>query len=99
MPYPGCAGCSGSMDTFSALTTTSSQELCEAITDAIPGQGWYDDTNGEIGDICAWKTKKLGQHRPVGMVEQGEQVRIARRTARSIEMLVGLQRAAVANTT
>ena len=43
-----------------ALTTTSSHELCEAITDPIPGQGWYDDVNGEIGDICAWKTKKLG---------------------------------------
>jgi len=27
--------------------------LCEAITDPIPGQGWYDDANGEIGDICA----------------------------------------------
>jgi len=25
-------------------------------------QGWYDDANGEIGDICAWKTKKLGQY-------------------------------------
>jgi hypothetical protein len=36
--------------------------LCEAITDPIPGQGWYDDANGEIGDICAWKTKKLGQY-------------------------------------
>ena len=29
------------------------------ITDAIPGRGWYDDTNGEIGDICAWKTKTV----------------------------------------
>jgi hypothetical protein len=36
--------------------------LCEAITDPIPGQGWYDDTNGEIGDICAWKTKKMGAY-------------------------------------
>ena len=40
----------------------SSHELCEAITDPIPGQGWYDDANGEIGDICAWKTKKIGQY-------------------------------------
>ena len=40
----------------------ASHELCEVITDAIPGQGWYDDANGEIGDICAWKTKKVGNY-------------------------------------
>ena len=62
MPYPGCTGCTGSLDTFTALTTTSSHELCEAITDPIPGQGWYDDSNGEIGDICAWKTKTVGKY-------------------------------------
>jgi hypothetical protein len=62
MPYPGCQGCTGGMDAFTALTSTSSHELCEAITDAIPGQGWYDDANGEIGDICAWKTKKVGAY-------------------------------------
>jgi hypothetical protein len=59
MPYPGCAGCTGGLAPFDALTSTSSHELCESITDAIPGQGWYDDNNGEIGDICAWKTKTL----------------------------------------
>jgi hypothetical protein len=62
MPYPGCAGCTGGLTPLDALTSTSSHELCEAITDAIPGQGWYDDVNGEIGDICAWKTKKIGQY-------------------------------------
>jgi hypothetical protein len=62
MPYPGCAGCLGGLTAIDALTSTSSHELCEAITDAIPGQGWYDDTNGEIGDICAWTTKKVGQY-------------------------------------
>ncbi|HEX6504869.1 MAG TPA: hypothetical protein VF011_16640 [Terriglobales bacterium] len=62
MPYPGCAGCTGTMSVFDSLTSTSSHELCEAITDAIPGQGWYDDANGEIGDICAWKSKKIGQY-------------------------------------
>jgi hypothetical protein len=36
-----------------ALTGTSSHELCEAITDPVPGASWYDDHNGEIGDI-AW---------------------------------------------
>jgi hypothetical protein len=62
MPYPGCAGCTGGLSALDALTSTSSHELCEAITDAIPGQGWYDDHNGEIGDICAWKTKKDGAY-------------------------------------
>jgi len=62
MPYPGCTGCQGGLATFDALTSTSSHELCEAITDPIPGQGWYDDSNGEIGDICAWKTKTLGKY-------------------------------------
>jgi hypothetical protein len=62
MPFPGCSGCLGSLDTFPALTSTSSHELCEAVTDPIPGQGWYDDNNGEIGDICAWKTKQLANY-------------------------------------
>lgn len=60
MPYPGCSGCTGGLAVFDALTSTTSHELCEAITDPIPGQGWYDDNNGEIGDICAWKTRVLG---------------------------------------
>ena len=62
MPYPDCAGCLGSLADLDALTSTSSHELCEAITDPIPGQGWYDDNNGEIGDICAWQTKRLGNY-------------------------------------
>ena len=62
MPYPSCAGCTGGLQPFDALTSTSSHELCEAITDPIPGQGWYDDINGEIGDICAWQTKKVGSY-------------------------------------
>jgi hypothetical protein len=62
MPYPGCGGCTGGLTPFDALASTSSHELCEAITDAAPGNGWYDDANGEIGDICAWKTKKVGQY-------------------------------------
>jgi hypothetical protein len=61
MPFPDCAGCLGGVAQLDALTSTSSHELCEAITDPIPGQGWYDDANGEIGDICAWKSKKLGK--------------------------------------
>ncbi|MFL5741177.1 MAG: hypothetical protein ACJ75B_13220 [Flavisolibacter sp.] len=59
MPFPSCAGCLGGLTAFDALTGTSSHELCEAITDAVPGSGWYDNTHGEIGDICAWKFKKV----------------------------------------
>ena len=62
MPFPNCAGCLGGLTGLDALTSTSSHELCEAITDPVPGQGWYDDTHGEIGDICAWQTKKLGSY-------------------------------------
>lgn len=60
MPYPGCGGCTGGLAVNDALTVTSSHELCEAITDPVPGTGWYDDSNGEIGDICAWQTKTVG---------------------------------------
>jgi hypothetical protein len=62
MPYPGCSGCLGGLSSFNALTSTTSHELCEAITDPIPGQGWYDDNNGEIGDICSWQTRTLGPY-------------------------------------
>ena len=55
MPFPNCAGCLGGMINLDAVTSTSSHEFCEAITDPVPGQGWYDDTHGEIGDICAWQ--------------------------------------------
>jgi hypothetical protein len=60
MPFPNCNGCLGGLSTQDALTSISSHELCESITDPVHGQGWYDDANGEIGDICAWKTKKIG---------------------------------------
>lgn len=62
MPYPDCTGCLGGNKVFDALTGTSSHELCEAITDPIPGSGWYDDNYGEIGDICAWKFKTLDNY-------------------------------------
>ena len=62
MPYPDCAGCTGNLSVFDALTVTSSHELCEAVTDPIPGQGWYDQNKGEIGDICAWQFKQIGNY-------------------------------------
>jgi hypothetical protein len=63
MPYPTCSGCLGGMNAFDALTGTSSHELCEAITDPVPGSGWYDNTNGEIGDICAWNFKTVAGYK------------------------------------
>jgi len=62
MPYPTCAGCLGGLSLLDAMTGTSSHELCEAITDPVPGSGWYDDVNGEIGDICAWNFKQVVGH-------------------------------------
>ena len=56
----GCdTGCGGSTP-FGNYTSVSSHELVETITDAEvglamttgPPLAWYDNTNGEIGDIC-----------------------------------------------
>lgn len=60
VPSPDCAGCLGGMQQLAALTSVCSHELAEAVTDPVPGMGWYDDANGEIGDICAWQNKQLG---------------------------------------
>jgi len=62
MPFPCEGGCTGGLPILEALTSVSSHELCEAITDAVPGQGWYNDPKGEIGDICAWKQKQVGDY-------------------------------------
>jgi hypothetical protein len=62
LPYPDCAGCLADLAPIDALTSVCSHELAEAITDPVPGQGWYDDANGEIGDVCAWQNKKLGAY-------------------------------------
>ena len=57
----GCAGgCGGDPVQFNNLTSVSSHELIEAVTDAAvglatavgPPLAWYDTTYGEIGDIC-----------------------------------------------
>ena len=61
VPSPDCAGCLGGLAPLQALTSVASHELAEAVTDPVPGQGWYDDANGEIGDMCAWENKALGQ--------------------------------------
>jgi len=56
---PDCGGarCSAVAD---AMTTTSLSRAMRGDHGPVPGHGWYDDQNGEIGGICAWKTKQLG---------------------------------------
>jgi hypothetical protein len=56
----GCAdgGC-GTLTAFQNACISASHEMVEAITDPAIGVnsvGWYDNTNGEIGDICAYDT-------------------------------------------
>jgi hypothetical protein len=59
-PTAACSsGCAGGTE-LEDLTTVSSHELAEAITDTAvglattdgPPLAWYDTVNGEIGDIC-----------------------------------------------
>jgi hypothetical protein len=51
-----CAGgCGSNANMIDNLTLVASHELVEATTDADVGNNnlaWYDDNNGEIGDIC-----------------------------------------------
>jgi hypothetical protein len=56
-----CAsGCGNASTTFANQTSVASHELIETVTDAEvglattlgPPLAWYDNTNGEIGDIC-----------------------------------------------
>src|SRR5260370_25444741 len=58
---PGCNGGCGGGSTFQNLTSVSSHELAESITDAEVGiasvfdrpLAWYDqNSNAEIGDLC-----------------------------------------------
>lgn len=64
MPFLDCQGCTIAppRTLLDGFTSVSSHELCEAITDPVPGTGWYDDANGEIGDICAWQQKQIGPY-------------------------------------
>jgi len=60
MPFPNCNGCLGGLSQIQALTSVSSHELCEAITDPGYPSGWNNTSVGEIGDICAWQTAVIG---------------------------------------
>ncbi|MEO7064172.1 MAG: hypothetical protein ABI082_10440 [Dokdonella sp.] len=55
----GLSGCNpnsdvaGQSEGLAALANVTSHELSEAITDPRGG-GWFDSSNGENGDKCAW---------------------------------------------
>jgi len=59
-PNSGCGASSGG-DGFGNLTSMTSHELVESVTDPeigsafglAPPLGWYDAVNGEVADICA----------------------------------------------
>lgn len=61
MPHPDCAGCKFEATVQDSITVVASHEMWEAGTDADvglatsvgPPLGWYDQANGENGDICA----------------------------------------------
>jgi hypothetical protein len=53
-PATDCAGCNEG-DAFDGFTAVLAHEVAEACTDAIPGQGWYNDATGmENADEWAW---------------------------------------------
>ncbi|HSR89578.1 MAG TPA: hypothetical protein VLK22_04300 [Candidatus Udaeobacter sp.] len=66
LPYPSCQGClprvsfERLLDPASALMVVSSHELAEGQTDPIPGEGWYNDINGENGDYCVGQIRQEG---------------------------------------
>ncbi len=55
-PATSCSGCHPqNMTPFDGFTMVLAHEVAEACTDAIPGQGWFNDQTGmENADICAW---------------------------------------------
>jgi hypothetical protein len=60
MPFPGCSGCTGGLSTFDALTSTSSHELCEAITDPVPGRGGTTTRMAKSATSAPGRRKRLG---------------------------------------
>jgi hypothetical protein len=50
VPYHDCLACTTNLISFDTMTITASHELCEAITDPVPGGGWYNAIYGEVGD-------------------------------------------------
>lgn len=63
-PAPQCGaggGCTGGRDPFDAFTMVLAHEIAEACTDAVPGRGWFQDSDGsENADLVAWIDKRFG---------------------------------------
>ena len=60
-PYQGISGCQSST-VVNSTASTLSHEMFEAITDPDVPQNvaWYNNTLGEIGDICASSRGSVG---------------------------------------
>jgi len=59
-PASDCSGCNMG-DPFAAFTMLLSHEVAEAASDAVPGQGWYNDQTGmEVSDEWAWIPETYG---------------------------------------
>jgi hypothetical protein len=64
----GCATGCGASSQFNNLTSVSSHELVEAVTDPAVGlaqtvgapMAWYDAIGGEIGDLCNAEQETMG---------------------------------------
>lgn len=68
IPYPSCRNCfmgkEGDLSPLDALTSLSSHELCEAITDPVFMDSWCDPNTGiEIGDVCETELKNIGVYK------------------------------------
>ena len=61
IPSPSCAPCHGPNSPLQALCMVLAHEIAETCTDAVPGQGWMEDSTGmENADICAWQPVSYG---------------------------------------
>jgi MYXO-CTERM domain-containing protein len=61
---PCAGGCGSSTNQFNNLTSVSSHELIEAVTDPDDNSAWVDQTTGcgEIGDICNAQQGTIGSY-------------------------------------
>ncbi len=57
VPYP-CKQCAFTNSDLANITSVSSHEICEMITDPISKTGWWDPVESEIGDVCVNKLKQ-----------------------------------------
>jgi len=78
-PPSGCSqGCGSSGDIFDNVTTVTSHELSEAVTDADVGPAtsfarplaWIDPVNDEIGDICVGQAELVAANGTTYTVQQ-----------------------------